>query len=261
MADTYPDGSVIVDRDGDVLTMTISNPQRRNAMTHAMYAVIETTCTRASRDPSLRAVVLRGAAGHFAGGTDISELETIISGDQGVQYEHYMAQVQATLLALRVPVIAIVEGVCVGGGLVLAALSDIVYCTPEAKFGSPIARTLGNTVSAASLARMYALLGRRLAGRMLLTGALIDAQEAERAGFVTAMVPRTELDAVLRTTLNEISECSSETIWSFKELERRIDEHLAAVPVDDIYRRIYGGVQFREGLSAFLDKRRPDFSG
>jgi enoyl-CoA hydratase/carnithine racemase len=259
MTGTNRPGRVIVERDDDVLTLTIDNPSRRNALSYQMYAVLQESFAQAAEDPALTAVVLRGAGGHFAGGTDITELGSITSGELGVEYEHYMARVQEALLALRVPVIAIVDGACVGGGMVLAALSDIVYCTPHARFGSPIARTLGNTLSATSLARMYALLGRRLASRMLLTAELIDAEVAERSGFVTAVLPQPEIESTLDTTVDAIRGCSPETIWSIKELERRMDHHLAEIPVDDVYDRIYGGPDFREGLSAFLGKRTPSF--
>lgn len=261
MTDSSTGGRVVVERDEDAVTLTISNPRRRNAMSYAMYAVIEKTCTQAAADPSVRAVVLRGAGGHFAGGTDITELEAITTGELGVAYEHYMSQVHASLLALRVPLIAVVEGVCVGGGLVLAALSDIVYCTPDAQFGAPMARTLGNTLSATAMSQMHTLFGRRLATRMLFTAALIGAEDAERAGFVTSVIPKAELEGALADSLESIRRCAPETIWSYKELACRLDRDLSEVLVDDVYERVYGGPDFREGLSAFLEKRTPNFTG
>lgn len=252
-------GEVLVERTPDVLTLTVSNPQRRNALTMPMYATIERECLAAAADRSLRAVVLRGAEGHFAGGTDINHLRELTDGRQGIDYEHRMAQVQTALLDLRIPVIAVVEGVCVGGGMVFAALSDIVYCTPDARFGSPIARTIGNTLSASALARLYLLLGRRLTARMLMTGSLIDAATARDAGFVTAIVERAELSGTVARTIDDIRSCAPASIASFKEFERRIDLHLADVPVDDVYERVYGSADFAEGVRAFLAKRPPRF--
>ncbi|MBO0813291.1 MAG: enoyl-CoA hydratase/isomerase family protein [Microlunatus sp.] len=253
-------GQILLDQASDVWTVTFSNPRRRNALSFEMYATLEEIFRRAGEEPSLRALVLRGAEGHFAGGTDISELSArVTSGTLGVEYEHYMAQVQSALLALRIPVIALVEGACIGGGLVLAALSDILYCTPDARFGSPIARTLGNTMSATSMNRLYAVLGRRLATRMLLTATLLDADTALRAGFVTDIVPSEDLEATLESTLDAIRGCSPESLWSFKELERRIDSAIVKIDVDDVYQRIYGGPDFREGVDAFLAKRPAQF--
>lgn len=250
---------VLADRTSDVLTLTVSNPTRRNALTMEMYATIERKCLEAAADPRLRAVVLRGAGGHFAGGTDINHLRTVTDGRLGVAYEHRMAGVQAALLDLRIPVIAVVEGVCVGGGMVYAALSDIVFCTPDARFGSPIARTIGNTLSATALARLYTLLGRRLAMKMLMTGSLIDAATARDVGFVSEIVEPNALAAVVDQTIDAIRRCSAGSIASFKELERRIDQQLADVPVDDIYERVYGSPDFSEGVRAFLEKRTPRF--
>ncbi|QGN34268.1 enoyl-CoA hydratase-related protein [Microlunatus sp. Gsoil 973] len=253
-------GQILEDLAGDTWTLTVSNPRRRNALSFDMYASLEDAFRRAGEEPGLRALVLRGADGHFAGGTDINELSIrVTDGRLGVEYEHYMARVQSALLDLRIPVIALVEGVCVGGGLVLAALSDIVYCTPDARFGSPIARTLGNTLSVTSLHRMYALLGRRVAARMLLTATLIDAETARQAGFVTDVVPSENLRTTLESTLDGIRGCSAESLWSFKELERRIDSAVGDLDVDDVYRRVYGSADFREGVDAFLAKRPARF--
>jgi enoyl-CoA hydratase/carnithine racemase len=253
-------GRILLDQAGDSWTLTVSNPQRRNALSFEMYASLDDAFRRAAAQQGLRALVLRGADGHFAGGTDINELsERVTDGPRGVEYEHLMARVQSALLDLRIPVIALVEGVCVGGGLVLAALSDLVYCTPDARFGSPIARTLGNTLSATSLNRMYALLGRRLATRMLFTATLIDAETARQAGFVTDVVPSQDLETTLESTLASIRACSPESLWSFKELERRIDRAVGDLAVDDVYRRVYGSADFREGVDAFLTKRRARF--
>jgi enoyl-CoA hydratase len=252
---------ILVDRSTDVLTMTVSNPAKRNALTLQMYATIERECRAAAQDHDLRAVVLRGAAGHFAGGTDINELNDITDGSLGADYERYMRRVQEALLDLRIPIIAVVEGVCVGGGLVYAALSDIVYCTPDARFGSPIARTLGNTLSATALARLYQLLGRRLTAKMLMTGVLIDAPTARDAGFVTEVVDPDALPAVLDQTIDAIRRCAPASLWSFKEFERRIDSAVADIGVDDVYERVYGSADFREGVAAFLQKRSPRFDG
>lgn len=254
-------GQVIVDRSDGVVTVTFSNPRRRNALDYAMYDAFEAAWEDVRDDRTVRAVVLRGAEGHFAGGTDINELSAITDGDLGVEYERRMRQAQSALLALRVPVLALVDGACVGGGLALAALADIVYCTSRARFGSPIAQTIGNTLSATSIARLHATLGRRLTSDILLTGRLLDAREAHAAGFVTAVADGEELEHLLATALDRIRTAAPLTLRSVKELERRIDAAVSQVPVDDVYREVYSSEDFRAGVEAFIERRPARFTG
>lgn len=254
-------GEVLVDRDGDVITVTFSNPRRRNAITLPMYDRFESVCSDIAADTAVRVLVLRGAAGDFAGGTDIADLVDIDTGEAGVAYEEHIARVQHCLLNLRVPIVAAVEGVCVGGGLVIAALSDLVYATPNARFGSPIARTLGNTLSAASLARLYATFGRRRTSEMLMTARLLSAQEAYEAGFVNRIVDSNALEATIDEATTTIASCAPASIRSFKEFERRIDHVLSEIATADVFAEVYGSNDFRAGVEAFLDKRRAEFTG
>lgn len=254
-------GEILVARDAEVVTLTISHPARRNALTLAMYDALERECAAVSGDPTVRALVLKGAAGAFAGGSDIRHVADIRTGEDGVDYEARMARVQQGLLAVQVPVIAVVDGPCVGGGLVLAALSDIVLCTPGSRFGAPIALTLGNILSPTSIARLQQCFGRRATSEMLLTGRLLSASEAADAGFVTAVVEEAEIDARLTSTLDAIRRCAPLTLRSFKEFERRIDAQLANVQTADVYREVYGSADFREGVEAFLSRRPARFEG
>lgn len=253
-------GRLIVDRGPLALTLTFSQPEKRNAIDLSMYDALEGELGRLADDRSVRALVLRGAGGAFAGGTDIRHLAAIEDGEAGVRYEAHMRRVQSALLSLRIPVIAVVEGACVGGGLVLAALSDLVLATPDALFGSPIARTVGNTLSASSLARLQACFGRRRTAEMLLTGRLLDAAEASAAGFTTAVLERDALERRLDEILAAIAGCSPTSLRSFKEIERRLDRCALELDVDDVFREVYGGADFREGVAAFLERRPARFA-
>ncbi|WJL96908.1 enoyl-CoA hydratase-related protein [Microbacterium sp. ET2] len=254
-------GTVDLRADRGVATLTFSNPRSRNAIDRAMYDAFEGFLRDIRADESVRAVVLRGADGAFVGGTDIRWLQEITSGPDGVAYEAHMRRVQVALTDVDVPIIAVVDGACVGGGIVLAALSDLVVCTPSSRFGSPIARTVGNTLSPTSIARLSATFGRRNTAEMLFTARLFSAEEALQAGFVTSVVDADGVEEHLDGLLDAIRSCAPLTLRSFRRLWRRVDAVLADAPRDDVYAEIYGSADFQEGVAAFLDKRRPSFEG
>ncbi|NLU73675.1 enoyl-CoA hydratase [Streptomyces sp. HNM0575] len=169
---------------GSAARITLSNPGRRNALTLDMYDQLHQACEEIDAAPRVRVAVLRGAGGRaFAAGTDIREFRGFTGAD-GVAYERRVGRAVERLAALRMPVIAAVEGPAVGGGFALTACCDIVVCTPDAVFGAPVARTLGNCLAPAVVARLYACLGRARTLRALLTAELIGAREAHAAGFV-----------------------------------------------------------------------------
>lgn len=244
-----------------VATVTLSNPGHRNAIDRAMYDRLEAVLDEVAGDEAIVALVIRGTDGAFAGGTDIRWLEEITSGEAGVAYEAHMRRVQEAFLALDVPLISVVDGPCVGGGLVFAALSDIVLCTPSSRFGSPIARTIGNTLSPTSIARLSATFGRRNTAEMLFTARLFDAHEAHRAGFVNDVCEPDDLEVRVRATLDAIRACAPLTLRSFRRLWRRIDAAGAGVGAEDVYAEVYASADFAEGVRAFLAKRPARYEG
>ena len=254
-------GKVHLSRAGALATVVLDNPGARNALTTAMYDQLRDICLELAEDPSVRMVVVRGAGGAFAAGTDVADLEAIRSGEDGVAYEGEIARVLDAVRALPVPVVALVEGPAVGGGLAIVACCDLVYATPDARFGAPVARTLGNCVSPATTARIRAAMGRALATELLLTGRLATAQEALSAGLVRAIVEPEDLDEVVADLLSRMSRCAPLSVAAAKELGRRLDEQAAAVEHDDVYARVYGSADFTEGVGAFLDHRRPSWRG
>ena len=138
---------LLVEQDGPVLTVTFNRPAQRNAMTWAMYDGLYDACESADNTDEVRVMVLRGAGDRaFVAGTDIAQFNEFSSGKDGVAYEAKIARIVGRLEEVKVPTVAAVHGYCVGGGLALAAVCDLRVATRSARFGIPIARTLG-TVS------------------------------------------------------------------------------------------------------------------
>lgn len=248
--------------DTSVAWLTLSNPHRRNALTLEMYDQLRHACEEIDAASDVRVTVLRGAGGGaFAAGTDIREFRGFTSGTDGVEYERHVGTALDRLVALRMPVIAAVEGPAVGAGIALTACCDIVVCTPDSVFGAPIARTLGNCLAPAVVARLYASLGRGRTLHALLTARLIGAQEAHEAGLVAQIVDAGRLDEHLAELTTRIAGCAPLTLAALKEADRRVISASAPGKADDLYELCYGSGDFREGVSAFLDKRPPEWQG
>ena len=254
-------GRIRLLRDGPLACLVLDNPGARNALTAAMYEELHDACCGLAADPSVRLVVVRGQGEAFAAGTDIADLLAVRTGADGVAYEGMITRVLNAVRALDVPVVGLVDGPAVGGGLAILACCDLVYATPQARFGAPVARTLGNCVSPGTTARLRAALGRALATELLLTGRLISAEEAHAAGFIRAVVSATEFDGLVQDLVHQVSRCAPLSVAAAKEFGRRLDDRAGGVEHDDVFARVYGSSDFREGVAAFMAHRPPAWSG
>jgi crotonobetainyl-CoA:carnitine CoA-transferase CaiB-like acyl-CoA transferase/enoyl-CoA hydratase/carnithine racemase len=252
-------GSVRSRRDGPVLHIELANPARRNALTWEMYDELQKLCAAARTEPGVRVVVLRGAGEAFAAGTDIARFTEFSGAADGLDYERRVGAVLEDLLAVPVPVLGVVDGPAVGGGLALAACCDVLVATDRAVFGAPIAQTLGNVLAPAAVARLQRRLGVSRTMGMLLTARTIDAHEAAAAGFVHAVVPPGELDAVAAELTQRLASGAPRTLAGLKEIDRRLSA--VEVDADDVLADCYGSADFREGVAAFLARRSPRWSG
>ena len=250
-----------VRRDGPVIHAELVNPHRRNALTWAMYDELSALCDTVAGDPDIRLVVIRGAAGAFAAGTDVHQFADFADGADGLAYERRVGRVLDRLLGLRVPLLGVVDGPAVGAGLAIAAICDIVVATPQARFGVPIARTLGNCIPAAVLARLQQRLGAGRTMAALLTARLIDADDAAAAGLVYAVWADEELETGVAKLIKAICTGAPLTLAALKEIDRRLAAATAAVDDADLLEQCYGSADFREGVSAFLEHRRPVWVG
>jgi enoyl-CoA hydratase len=254
-------GTVRLTREGRVAHVLFDRPTARNAFTWQMYDQLDAICADLSADPELRCVTFRGAGGKaFVAGSDISQFQEFNGGADGIAYEAKMNRYFERLLDIPVPTVAIIDGWAVGGGLNIAACCDIKLAARGAKFGTPIARTIGNCVSMATYARVLGGFGEARAKRMLLLAEFIDADEAFTAGFVSRVVEPGEMDTAASQIVETILANAPLTLSVSKQAFRRIAKR-EIDPADDLIGRIYGSEDFKRGVAAFVSKTTPEWTG
>jgi enoyl-CoA hydratase/carnithine racemase len=253
---------IVVERDGAIVTLTFNRPEARNAMTWEMYQRLGEVCEEVDGDDAVRVLVLKGAGGKaFVAGTDISQFLSFESGDDGLRYERDGDQRTTRIARVRKPVIAQIQGFAVGGGFGIAAGCDLRIATPDARFGAPIARTLGNCLSMRAYARYMDLIGPSRLKELIFTARLLSAEEALAAGFVHEIVAADRIEARVRELAEQVASHAPITLWVTKEAIRRIQEAHPVPNGDDLIATTYGSADFREGVRAFVDKRPPRWTG
>jgi enoyl-CoA hydratase/carnithine racemase len=253
-----------VERRGEGIAWVVfDRPEARNALTFALWERLRAVAGELDADPAVRVVVFTGSDSKaFVSGTDIAEFRAFTGADDGVAYEARIEAVIAALEAIRVPTIAAIAGACTGGGVSIAAACDLRIAAPSARIGVPIARTLGNCISLRNIARVAEIVGLDAVKALLLTGKLLDAEQARAAGLVTQVADGDDsLHARAQALAEEIVALAPLTLRATKEMWRRLRNAAPRADDDDLIRLCYGSNDFREGLTAFLDKRRPNWSG
>ena len=253
-------GVVRLERRDAVATITLDRPGARNALTWAMYEELDRALDRVGSESEVRVVVVRGAGGNFAAGTDISQFAAFASGDDGVDYERRLEGVLTKLESLPATTLAAVEGYAAGFGLALAAACDLRIAAPNAQFGVPIARTIGNCLSMGNYARLVSSLGAARTKAMLLTAEFVSADEARAMGFVMRVLEPHAFARELELLCARLVTHAPLTLQVTREAVRRIVSRSVA-DGDDLLRRVYGSRDFREGVAAFVDKRKPRWEG
>jgi enoyl-CoA hydratase len=250
--------------DGPLATLTFTRPEARNAMTWAMYGALVDACDTTDADASVQVLVLRGAGGRaFIAGTDISQFQAFSGRDAGLDYEKRIDAVLDRLERVTKPTIAVVQGVAVGGGCAIALTCDLRVATPESSFGIPVARTLGNCLSGATYARLVDVMGPARVKDLLFTGRLVGAAEALTFGMVSRIVEASALEEHVRELALDIASHAPLTIRVTKEMLRRVAARRRLEPGADrdLVELCYTSDDFREGVSAFLEKRPPRWTG
>ena len=254
----------LYESDGPIATLTFNRPDARNAMTWDMYQALVDACDRVDDDASIRVLILKGAGGKaFVAGTDISQFTAFHSADDGIQYEARIDHVLDRLERVTKATIAQVQGVAAGGGCGIALTCDLRVATPDSSFGIPVARTLGNCLSAASYSRLVDVLGAGVVKDLLLTGRFIRGSEALALGIVNRLEPSENIDAAVREYASLIAANAPLTIQATKEMIRRImaARRLPTGEDHDVVAMCYTSRDFREGVEAFIAKRPPKWTG
>jgi enoyl-CoA hydratase/carnithine racemase len=254
---------LLVARDGAITTITLNRPEKFNALTFDMYRELAEVCEGIGKDGTTRAVIITGAGGKaFAAGTDIAQFRAFRKPEDGIEYEAGIDRLLSVIEACPVPTIAAIAGACTGGGAAIASCCDMRIATRSLKYGYPIARTLGNCLSAASLQRLSALLGPQRVIDLIYTARLIEADEALAIGLVSELVAdHAALMARVQALATQIAGHAPLTLTVTKELMRRNRQAVAPAGDDDLVGKIYTSADFREGLEAFLAKRPPRWTG
>jgi enoyl-CoA hydratase/carnithine racemase len=244
---------VLVERRGPAAWVTFNRPEAHNAMTFAMYESLYEACEAADADDDLRVLVLRGAgAKAFVAGTDIRQFAGFDeTGADALAYEATIDRIVGRLETVGKPTVALVDGFAMGSGLALSAACDLRVCTPAAKFGLPIARTVGNCLSMENYARLAALLGPARLKDIVFTARTIEADEALAIGLATELVEPARAEARVEELCELLASHAPVTLRVTKEALRRI--RAATTPEgDDLVREAYGSEGFRRNVAAFL---------
>ena len=257
-----PTDLVRLDTCNNIATLTLNRPEKRNALNIDMWRGLAAALTQATQVADLRCLIVTGAGGHFAAGADMAEFAAARGTPAAAQaYGEIMLEALWALRAFPLPTVARIEGNCLGGGLEIAAMCDLRVAASDAKFGIPIQR-VGITMPYPELSALVDLLGRATMLEMLLSGDIFDADWAARRNLVTRTVPPAELAAAVADLTAKIANGSPLSHRNHKKFTLRCLEKNPLEPgeIAQSYAAVEGA-DYREGIAAFLEKRRPHFTG
>jgi enoyl-CoA hydratase len=256
---------IVVERDGAIATVVLSNPDKLNALTVSMWQALAQEMDRLSADERLRCVVLRGAGSEaFAAGADIAEFAT--ARDDAAQGKRYHREhVYGALKAVgecRHPTVAMIHGPCVGGGLEIACMCDLRIAGESGRFGVPINR-LGFAIAYDELAAVLPLTGRAVALEILVEGRVWEAKEAAEKGLLTRVVSDAKLEEEAYACARRIADGAPLVNRWHKQFVRRLAPLPAPLTDAEIEENFayFATEDYRIGMAAFANKQKPRFKG
>ena len=254
---------ILVTRDGAIATVALNNPERLNALNKAMWTRLGEVMRELSADDALRCVVVRGAGEKaFAAGADIAEFASErADARQAKPYGHIIHETMRAVARCKHPTVALIRGACVGGGLEIAAMCDLRVAGQSSRFGIPVNR-LGLTMAYGELMGLLALVGKAVALEILLEGRVFDAEEAYRKGLINRVVPDAEVENEAYATARRIADGAPlVNRWHKQFIERlSVTAQIPDAEWDEGF-ACFDTSDYREGVDAFLNKRKPEFKG
>jgi enoyl-CoA hydratase/carnithine racemase len=257
--------TVILAKAGAIARIILNNPARLNAISMAMWERLDTILDDLAADRTVRVVIVSGAGGRaFSAGADISEFAARHADATAIRRNTERdALVSARLETLDQPVIAEIDGFCLGGAVAFALHCDLRICSDDARFGIPPAR-LGHCYSPAEIARVIGVVGLSHTRELLYTARQFSADEAYQMGLVDRVVAKAELEGFVRNYAETIAGNAPLTIGAIKQISREMTKEPGArdIPMcEDLVARCYASEDYQEGRRAFMEKRRPVFRG
>jgi enoyl-CoA hydratase/carnithine racemase len=250
-------------RDGPIATVILNRPEKLNALTRSMWQALGESIGALSADDALRCVIVRGAGERaFSPGNDIAEFSVARANKaQAIEYGRIMHATAKALAECRHPLVAQIHGICVGGGLEIAALCDLRICGESSRFGAPI-KNLGLVMAYPEMAPLVRLAGRDVALEILLEGRIFDAAEAKQKRLVTRVVPDADVAAEVLATARRIADGAPLVARWHKRFARRLADPrpITGTEHDECF-DCFDTEDFRIGYAAFLAKRKPEFVG
>ncbi len=253
---------LLYERRGAVAFLTFNRPQARNALTWAMYEGLYDCCEHVDADERVKVLVLRGAGDKaFVAGTDISQFKAFSTPEDALTYERNNNRYASRLETLKKPTIASIRGACTGGGAAFALCCDMRLAAPDVRFGVPISRTLGNILSMQNFVRLVSLIGPARTKDLIFTARLMGADEGLAAGVFNEIVAPEQLEVRTLELAEQIAANAPLTIQAAKMAVQRIVNKLRLEEAEDLVLMCYMSADFREGVAAFMDKRKPVWQG
>ncbi|MEE8211114.1 MAG: enoyl-CoA hydratase [Acidiferrobacterales bacterium] len=251
--------TILTEKRGAIGLITLNRPEALNALSSPLMAELAQALYGFEAEDAVGAIVLTGNEKAFAAGADIKEMQNKSYMD--VYLSDFITSGWERILMCRKPVVAAVAGYALGGGCELAMMCDFIIAADNAKFGQPEI-TLGVTPGAGGTQRLTRFVGKSKAMEMCLTGRMMDAQEAERAGLVSRIVPLADLLDEAVKTGQKIAELSRPVVMMIKESVNRAYETTLAEGIHferRLFHAVFATEDQKEGMAAFIEKRKPNF--